>query len=74
MIIISFFTKSSTPVYLFSVPFHRNVLLEILNRLPNNDVLKAYVPELLQLSMEVGVHVDGNIFSILSHADTGACD
>eukprot|EP01114_Cavostelium_apophysatum_P014185 TRINITY_DN3613_c0_g1_i5.p1 TRINITY_DN3613_c0_g1~~TRINITY_DN3613_c0_g1_i5.p1 ORF type:complete len:3612 (+),score=1106.25 TRINITY_DN3613_c0_g1_i5:200-11035(+) len=29
----------------------RNVLLEILNRLPNNDFLRPYVPNLLKLSM-----------------------
>ena len=31
----------------------RNIVLEILNRLPNNDVMRPYVPDLLQLSMEV---------------------
>ena len=31
----------------------RNVLLEILNRLPNNDVLKPFVPDLLKLAMSV---------------------
>ena len=31
----------------------RNVLLEILNRLPNNDVLKPYVGDLLHLAMNI---------------------
>lgn len=29
----------------------RNIILEILNRLPNNDLLRKYVPNLLKLSM-----------------------
>ena len=48
---------ASAPVYrvapsLHDTPDHklRNVLLEVLNRLPNNEVLKPFVPELLQVS------------------------
>ena len=35
----------------------RNMILEILNRLPNNDVLKVYMKQLLHLSSEILAHV-----------------
>jgi len=31
----------------------RNVVLEVLNRLPHNEVLRPYVPELLRLALQV---------------------
>lgn len=34
-------------------PKFRNVLLEVLNRLPNNDVLKPYVNDLLEIAMKI---------------------
>ena len=32
----------------------RNVILEVLNRMPHSETLKAYVVDLMKLSMEAG--------------------
>ena len=50
----------------------RNVLLEILNRLPHNETLRKYVADLLSLSMHI-LNTDNDILEISAIVIHRAC-